>query len=151
MTVGLFPDQELDFGDHILNASRASPDPENGREPIHILVVEDEVITRSVAAEFLRESGFIVIEAASGDEAWHYLASGGKADLVFTDLKMPGTIKGEQLIDRIQANLPAMKIIVTSGNGGPLAAVTYSEFMQKPYDLDEVLDRIVKSLGIDKP
>lgn len=145
------PDQELGFGDYILSASCASPELDNGREPTHILVVEDEVITRSVAAEFLRESGFIVIEAASGDEAWHYLASGGKAEVVFTDLKMPGAIQGEQLIEHIQANFPAIKIIVTSGNGGPLAAVTYSEFMQKPYDLNEVLDRIVKSLGNDTP
>ncbi|MDY0885001.1 response regulator [Dongia soli] len=134
-----------------MNAPSASLVPDSVREPFHILVVEDEVITRSVAAEFLRESGFVVVEAASGDEAWHYLISGGKANLVFTDLKMPGAIQGGQLINHIQANFPAIKTIVTSGNGGPFAAVTYSEFMQKPYDLDEVLDCIVKSLGIDSP
>lgn len=133
-----------------MNAPSASLEPESGRKLIHLLVVEDEVITRSVAAEFLRDAGFVVIEAASGDEAWHYLTSGGEVDLVFTDLKMPGVMQGGTLIEYIRAKFPAIKIVVTSGNGGPLAAVIYSEFLQKPYDLDEVLGCIVKSLGIGK-
>jgi len=34
-----------------------------------ILLVEDEILTRTVIAEYLRECGYKVIEAASADEA----------------------------------------------------------------------------------
>jgi CheY-like chemotaxis protein len=46
-------------------------------------------------AEALHELGVSVVEA-SADEAWQYLTAGGAADLVFTDLRMPGSMTGSQ-------------------------------------------------------
>lgn len=55
-----------------------------------ILVVEDEAGVRALVAEILRDDGFDVVEAASGDEALDSLLLGESYDLVLTDIDMPG-------------------------------------------------------------
>jgi two-component system, response regulator PdtaR len=47
-------------------------------ERARILVVEDEALIRFAIAEALRELGASVVEAASADEAWQYLTTGGR-------------------------------------------------------------------------
>jgi len=42
---------------------------ENNAVPSTILVVEDEVLIRFVIADYLRDCGFQVVEAANADEA----------------------------------------------------------------------------------
>ena len=49
-------------------AGNQMPEPEGERQPA-ILVVEDDVLLRLATADHFRDSGFHVVEAASGDEA----------------------------------------------------------------------------------
>jgi CheY-like chemotaxis protein len=101
-------------------------------EPARILVVEDEPIIRFAIAEALRELGVSVVEAASADEAWQYLAVGGSVDLVFTDHQMPGSMTGAQLASRLRREYPSLTVIVTSGHFDHLA---WSDaVLAKPYD-----------------
>jgi CheY-like chemotaxis protein len=83
-----------------------------------VLVVEDEVLIRSFVADELREGGFQVVEASSADEAWAFLESGEKIDLIFSDVHMPGSMNGLDLARRVQAKYPHVRFIVTSGNLG---------------------------------
>ena len=46
-----------------------------------VLIVEDEVLSRLAMAEYLRECGFHVIEAANGVEAPHLVLAGLKGEL----------------------------------------------------------------------
>ena len=57
-----------------------------------VLVVEDEILIRSAAAEFLRGAGYKVIEAANAVEAVAVFASRVQIDLVFSDINMPGSM-----------------------------------------------------------
>jgi CheY-like chemotaxis protein len=60
-----------------------------------ILVVEDEVLIRLVIAEYLRECGYKVYEAAHADEALAVLQSPDvPIDIVFSDVVMPGRMDG---------------------------------------------------------
>src|SRR3546814_4095612 len=68
------------------------------RDRVTILVAEDEIITRSTLAQFLRAAGHAVIEANSADEAAAVLHSTQRVDLVITDLEMPGRLDGVDLI-----------------------------------------------------
>ena len=68
--------------------------PSLDEERLYVLVVEDEFIVRYGLADELRESGFRVVEANSADEAWKYLTAGGRADLIFSDVQMPGAMSG---------------------------------------------------------
>jgi CheY-like chemotaxis protein len=99
-----------------------------------ILVVEDEPLIRFTVAEALRELGIAVIEAATADEAWQYLTSGGGVDLVLTDHRMPGSMLGAELATRIQREFPGVSVVVTSAYlergewPGPFLAKPYNIF-----------------------
>jgi CheY-like chemotaxis protein len=94
-------------------------------------------------AEALRELGVSVVEAASADEARQYLTSGGAADLVFTDHRMPGSMTGSQLAAWIRRRYPLLGVIVTSGYfdgrewGEPILPKTY-DLLKTATDLAEL-------------
>ena len=105
-------------------------------EPPCILVVEDEPLVRFPLAEALREIGATVAEAASGDEAWALLQAGTDVDLVFTDHRMPGSMTGVQLADRIRQHFPDIPVLITSGFMGSKAQEV--RIISKPYDVLEI-------------
>jgi CheY-like chemotaxis protein len=110
-----------------------------------VLVVEDEVLIRSFVADELREGGFQVIEASSADEAWAFLESGEKIDLIFSDVHMPGSMNGLDLARRVQAKYPNVRLIVTSGNLGGVNVTGFS-FLPKPYSFTLAVDVIIEAL-----
>jgi CheY-like chemotaxis protein len=67
-----------------------------------ILVVDDEARLCGLVAEALRDEGWPVLEATSGEAALALLDREPSLALVLTDRKMPG-IDGVQLFDRIRA------------------------------------------------
>src|SRR4051794_37756643 len=60
-----------------------------------ILLVEDEFLIRTHAAEVIRDAGFEVAEAANADEAIIILESRRDIRVVFTDIRMPRSMDGE--------------------------------------------------------
>lgn len=112
-----------------------------------MLVVEDEVLIRLVIADYLRECGYRVHEAADGVEAVAILQSPDvSVDIVFSDVQMPGDMDGFALARWIRTHHPGLRVILTSGversadiagmlcEAGPLLA--------KPYQPEGVVERI---------
>jgi CheY-like chemotaxis protein len=112
----------------------------------HVLLVEDETVIRALLAEELRASGCIVVEAATADEAWAYLLAGGHTDLVFSDITMPGSMNGAELVRRIRNDYPEIKTLLTSANPGP-ATANLGRFIMKPYRLCQAVALAMESLG----
>ena len=84
-------------------------DPRPGAKEIHrVLVVEDEVLVQVVIAEALREAGMRVIEVGNADEAMEHIEAGTPIDFVFTDIEMPGSMNGLELVRRLQARRPLL-------------------------------------------
>jgi CheY-like chemotaxis protein len=102
-----------------------------------ILVVEDEFLVRFVIADALRDRDVRVVECASGEEAWEYVQSGARIDLVFTDVRMPGTVDGLELANRIRRTAPGIPIVITSGHLVGVREQTALRFVPKPYNLEE--------------
>jgi CheY-like chemotaxis protein len=102
-----------------------------------ILVVDDEERIRNVIGDLLMEGGYEVILAGSGDEAFEILAKVSHVDLIVTDVRMPGTINGFDLIERALACRPEMRTIVMSGYPGQDAhrVALADRFLQKPFTL----------------
>jgi len=125
------------------NVARETP-------PAKVLVVEDEVLIRAMLAEELRGLGLVVVEAASADEAWTYLTAGGEADLLFSDIKMPGQMTGIELAQRAQARFPELPVILTSGNPGTSKIATATAFLAKPYRLQDAGSLVLASLAPSK-
>src|SRR5690242_11851442 len=80
-----------------------------------ILIVEDETLIRMAAAELLRDLGYIVVEAASGEEAQAVLEAGVQVDLIFSDVNMPGVVDGLTLAKWASAQPKSPIVILTSG------------------------------------
>ncbi len=104
-----------------------------------ILVVEDEDKLRRVIQLHLESAGFEVDQAGSAEQA---LPQVGMADLVITDLRLPG-MGGMQLIQEIQARGATAGVIVMTAHGSVENAVEAmklgaADFLQKPFSLDHL-------------
>jgi len=129
----------------------ASPADEPASAPATIFVVEDEVLVRLMLADELRDEGYVVVEAASGDEAVALLRGGVQADMVVTDVRMPGSIDGVGLARFIRGEYPDIKIIMVSGHmTAPEASDAADEFFSKPYDLKVLVQNIKRLLEMSK-
>lgn len=80
-----------------------------------VLVVEDNPQVRSLTTVRLRNLGYRVQEAATGDHAAELLRQDKDIDAVFTDLVMPGELDGLALARHVVATYPHMRILLTSG------------------------------------
>ncbi|QDO95969.1 response regulator [Ferrovibrio terrae] len=122
---------------------------EPGDERTVVLVVEDEVLIRMVVAEYLRDCGYVVVEAGSAHEALALFKADVEVDVVFSDIQMPGPMDGFGLAQWVRQNKPGVEVILTSGaaSAADRAADLCEEgpLLQKPYESDEV-DRRIKQL-----
>ena len=104
-----------------------------------ILIVEDEPVLRSMARDILEECGYRILEASSGREAldvWDQRVN--EIDLLLTDMVMPDGISGADLVERLLAGQPRLKVVFTSGYTGnevnqKMLARTRASFLAKPY------------------
>jgi CheY-like chemotaxis protein len=110
-----------------------------------VLIVEDEFFVRFTTAEFLRDDGFEVLEAENADEALDILKSGAPVDLLFTDVRMPGSMDGVALATLVRREWPRIPIILTSGYAPELLSarsVAEDRVISKPYRHQEVVAAI---------
>lgn len=123
-----------------------------GRATETILLVEDEAGVRELALRALREEGYQVLAAGSGDEALR-LAAGreGSIDLLLTDIIMPG-MRGDQLSRVLLARRPELRVLFMSGyaedvitSGGVLDPGI--RLLEKPYTPASLLEHVRAALS----
>ncbi len=114
------------------------------KTPACILVVEDDVLVRVVIADELRAQDFLVIEAATADQALSYFQAGIQVDLVLSDIEMPGSMNGLGLIHHLRAQAPHLPTVLTSGI--PPGVHDADAFLAKPYDMDQLVALIGRLL-----
>ena len=107
-----------------------------------VVVAEDEVLVRMLAAEALSDAGFNVIEAVNAEEAICALqAHSGQVAMLFTDIHMPGELTGLELAALVREQWPHVAILVTSGQERPATSEIPSggRFVAKPYRTAKIL------------
>jgi CheY-like chemotaxis protein len=115
-----------------------------------VLVVEDDVLIRAAAAQYLRGTGFDVLEAVDVDEAVTILRATGTVRVVFSDVKLAGPRTGFDLLEIIRQDFPQVKVLFTSGVvRADEVDRTGIPFVRKPYFLFEI-ERHIKSLLSDR-
>ena len=80
-----------------------------------VLIVEDEFLIAISASAVFERAGFDTIEASNADEAIAVLQE-RDVDLIFTDIRMPGSMDGLRLARHVRDRWPPIKIMVTSGH-----------------------------------
>ena len=115
----------------------------------HVLFVDDETALRTLMAERLKERGFEVVEAESGEQALELLDQFA-FDIIITDLRMPG-IDGGRVIEAAVGRYPGIIAIVITGYGTVKDAVDAikrgaSDFIAKPFQFDELMHVLQKAL-----
>ena len=131
-----------------MHSSGTPHDPKTPAQPTRVLVVEDECLIRMTVVDHLRDVGFTVVEAGTGDEAIAILTAGAGLDLVFTDVRMPGLADGMDVLRFVRRTQPDLPVLMTSGHLEP--AVAYSGgacgYLAKPTEPEGVLVAIRAAL-----
>jgi CheY-like chemotaxis protein len=112
-----------------------------------ILVVDDEDTIRHVVAYLLREEGYAVVEAGTGDEALATLASHPEIDLVFTDVRMPGRRDGISMAAEARRLRPDLKILFATGYHDSPRHFESATILRKPFRARQVLEAVEKELA----
>jgi DNA-binding response OmpR family regulator len=114
-------------------------------------VVEDDPLIREFVVEALREEGYEVIHAANGEDA---LAWCGRrvADVLITDIKLPGNVDGWQIAERCREHDPSLPVIYVTGFS-PVAPrpVPGSLCMQKPYQPEAIVRAVRQVTMTSRP
>jgi two-component system, cell cycle sensor histidine kinase and response regulator CckA len=120
-----------------------------------VLLVENAEPLRALAKDFLKSSGYAVLEAENGKEALRIASAyGGPIQLLLTDVIMPG-MGGKQLAQQLTSLRPATKVLYMSGypNDGIVQSgilATGLVFLEKPFTR-EILLRKVRQVLDDLP
>jgi PAS domain S-box-containing protein len=136
-------------------ASPAAAEPVGGSETI--LVIEDDALVRKTVTRALRRHGYTVLEAGSHAEAIAAVESRDgepRIALILSDVVMHGMGIAE-LTERLRASQSDVPILYMSGyadramsHQGVLAP--NSAFMQKPFSVQGLLERVRGMLGEDR-
>ena len=119
-----------------------------------ILLVDDEDMVRDLGADYLTEMGYTVRTASNGRQAIEiYRDNQAQISLVLLDLIMPEMSGKVCLAELLKIN-PDVKVVVVSGycsdeTPGSSSNLGARGFVNKPYDLDGLLNTIQKVLRED--
>ncbi len=118
-----------------------------------ILVVDDEYALLEALTDVLEEVGYRVISAGNGEVALTRLEN-ERPDLILTDFMMP-LVDGLELTRRVSA-MPALSevpVVMMSAIGKRTmlaktkSSVQLAGFLDKPFELDELLELIARLIG----
>ena len=85
---------------------------EGGHEAV--LIVEDDSLVRRYVVTQIQSLGYTTLEAANATDALKILDTAA-IDLLFTDVIMPGSMNGRQLVEEALRRQPSLKTLYTSG------------------------------------
>lgn len=101
------------------------------------------MLVRIMIADELRHAGFRVIEAKTADEALDLLRRDkDQPRLIFTDVRMPGTMDGAELARVVRTEFPMLRVVLTSGDLGSTKWTTHDGFFRKPYNTAQVVKHL---------
>jgi DNA-binding response OmpR family regulator len=118
-----------------------------------VLIVDADILVRHPLAEYLRECGYRVVQAASTDEARALFTRSRRrmVDVVLADVNARGAENAFVLATWIRANYAGVQVILA----GTVDAATERAgdlcedglALSKPYDPQLLLDRIRRALA----
>ncbi len=132
-------------------AGAPAPEVERAAAARRLLVVDDEPMGLAALADLLRDEGYLVETAASGQEALAK-AGGFSPEALLVDVEMPD-LSGPELLQQLRSGRPDLPAILMTGHSRHDDAVAALEgapgvgFVGKPIDLGELLQLVARLAG----
>ena len=115
--------------------------------PASILIVDGDIVSRHVIADYLRDCGYAIVEAANTDEASTALGEPTLSiDVILCEVTALGSQNCFALANWVRANRPELEVKLAGGLD--MAAQTAAELcengphLKKPYEPSAVVDYI---------
>jgi CheY-like chemotaxis protein len=136
-------DRELGEADTAIAAPHLAP---------HILLAEDDTVTRGIAKATLVNNGFRVSEARDGVAALEQLQASPDISLLVLDLEMP-RMTGQEVLRKLRASLPTsqLPVVVLTGATDDTIEVEMmdagaDDYVRKPLEPARFVARIKAAL-----
>jgi DNA-binding NtrC family response regulator len=116
----------------------------------HIVLAEDDRELRTFLTEVLEDAGFDVSAFPNAELALDHLSSDRPADLLVTDLIMPG-MRGHELLSEARRRRPEINVIAITAFGSIDSAIQLVkqgayDYLTKPFGSDEFVHVIERAL-----
>jgi DNA-binding NtrC family response regulator len=114
-----------------------------------ILIVDDDLNLCTMLAEELTEVGYETYFLTNGERVLEYVQN-NQVDLILLDLKMPGK-NGFEVLQELEINNIDVRVIVLTAYADVKSAMESAkmgatDFISKPYDFDELLITIRRTV-----
>ncbi|MBD3825543.1 MULTISPECIES: response regulator transcription factor [Stenotrophomonas] len=121
-----------------------TPDPSSGVPPARVLVIDDEAQIRRFLDISLRAQGYVVQQAATGQDGLALLATGG-SDLVILDIGLPD-MEGHEVLAELRqwSQVPVIMLTVRAGEAEKVRALDNgaNDYVTKPFGTQELMARV---------
>jgi DNA-binding NtrC family response regulator len=123
--------------------------------PDQVIVVEDDRELREMLLDALRDAGYVPTGFSRADAALQALERGLEADLLLTDLIMPG-MRGQDLMANIRRERPELNVIIMTAFGSIDSAIDLVkrgafDYLTKPLAIDDLLLAVERGLQESEP
>jgi CheY-like chemotaxis protein len=115
---------------------------------LRVLMVEDDVLVASVVVAALEHARHEVILCRTADEAKAVIEGEGAVDVLFTDVMMPGSMTGLELVAWCKAHRPELPALVATGYSTRPAEGVW-KVLRKPYTIEDLLDALDACTAIE--
>jgi two-component system, cell cycle sensor histidine kinase and response regulator CckA len=143
----------VDTSVEVVTTAAPSESASHGKETI--LLVEDEVIVRDLVRSVLQATGYVVLEAANGEQALQLTDEHhGPIHLLLADVVLPG-LSGLEVAERLSAVRQGLHVLYMSGYGQDTierygVPVGECMFLQKPFTPTTLLRQVRAALEVSK-
>ena len=126
---------------------KSDPTAELHRAKETVLLIDDDDMIVDVSEMILKKSGYDVVSAKSGKEAIEvYKENHNRIDMVILDMILPD-MGGGDTYDRLKEINPEIKVLLASGydkdyQGSDIMERGCDDFIQKPFNMNELLEKI---------
>ena len=120
----------------------------NQRRPV--IIIEDDRLIREGLSYFLESEGFNVAVAENGKQGLELIRESGGDCVVLLDLQMP-VMTGQELLDALSRDenpaLRTLPVLVLTAKGEGFQHPGIIGTLRKPFDLDQLLERVKALCG----
>jgi DNA-binding NtrC family response regulator len=118
---------------------------------VHILVVDDDLETRNLLGEVLREEGYHVTTSGGAEEALE-IGNTEVFDVIISDMKLGSELNGLDVLRAYKSIQPESEVILITAFGSMESAIEAVkagafDYLSKPFKIEEVVLQVGRALG----